>query len=238
VLRGQTYVRLHGAFSTQTISGVQFDGQTRIIGELQGRPAKWLVPLNATFIVGDVVDLVNVRRSTGYSLGLGAVIRPTHQLSLTLDTSHERLERKDKGVEVYHARIGRVNTKYYFSRKADLTSILQYSYVIRDPHQYVVPVLRSNHTLNSFLLFTYRFKPQISLILGYNDSFVGPKAARFFDATHPIDDPNHPQNAASCAADASVGPAGFQGSPNGLSGQSHTSRCRTVFVKVGYTFHH
>ncbi len=237
VTRGQIDVRLHGAFSTETISGVHFDDQKRIIGELQARPCKWLLPLNATFIVGDLVDLVNVRRGRGYSLGFGGVVRPTSQLSFTIDTSHERLERKDNGLEVYHAQIGRVNTQYYFSRKVDITSILQYSYVIRDPHQYVIPVLRSNHALNSFFLFTYRFKPQFSFILGYNDSFVGPKAARFFDATHPIDDPNHPQNAASCTTDASVGPAGFQGSPTGLAGQSLTSRCRTVFVKLGYTFH-
>jgi hypothetical protein len=237
VMRGQIHTRLHAAFSTQTISGIQFDGQRRIIGELQGRPSRWMLPLNATFIVGDLVDLVNVRRGRGYSLGLGGVIRPAAPLSFTLDASRERLERKDTGAEVYHAQIARVNVQYYFSKKADITSIFQYSYVARDPHQYVVPVLRSNHTLNSFFLFNYRIKPPISFTLGYNDSFVGPKAARFFDATHPIDDPNHPQNAGSCAVDASVGTAGFQGSPNGLAGQSATSRCRTVFVKVGYTFH-
>ncbi|HEV2965017.1 MAG TPA: carbohydrate binding family 9 domain-containing protein [Candidatus Angelobacter sp.] len=237
VTRGQIDTHLHVDFTTERVSGVQFMGEKRIIGEFQGRPAKWLLPVNASFIVGDLVDLVNVRQGRGYSLGVGGVIRPTSKLAFTIDTSRERLERKDTGKEVYHAQIVRVNTEYYFSKKADIRWIPQYSYVVRDPHQYFLPVLRSNHTLNSYLLFTYRFHPAISLIFGYNDSFVGPKAAQVFDTTHAIDDFNHPRNPGSCATDASVGAAGFQGSPSGLAGQALNSRCRTVFLKLGYTFH-
>ena len=237
VTRGQVDTRLHFDLTTERVSGIEFVDEKRVVGEFQGRPAKWLLPLNANFVVGDLVDLVNVRRGRGYSLGAGGSIRPFSNLAFTIDTSHERLERKDTGKEVYHAQIARVHAEYYFSRKADLRWIPQYSWVIRDPHQYVIPVLRSNHTLNSYLLFTYRFHPSISLIVGYNDSFVGPKAAQVFDTTHAIDDFSHPRNPGTCATDASVAAAGFQGNPNGLAGQALNSRCRSVFVKLGYTFH-
>jgi hypothetical protein len=236
IARKLTYFKLHGGFSEQTVSGIQFNGLKRVIGEFQSRPVKWLQPINATIIAGDIVDVVNVRLGKGYALGLGSVFRPTSQLSFTFDLSREALQRQDTGAEVYHAQVGRLNTGYQFTRRMALRSILQYSYVIRDPHQYVAPVLKSNHALNSFLLFSYKLKPQTVFYAGYNDSFVGPKAVQVFDATHPINDPTHPQNAASCTVDASVGPAGFQGSPSGLAGQAATTRCRTVFIKLGYTF--
>jgi hypothetical protein len=233
--RGMTFLRLHHASGELTVGGTQFHNLNRVIVEAHSRPIPAITPINLSLIAGDLVDVVNVRRGKGYALGVGATLRPLPTLSLATDVSRESLKRQDTGAEVYNAQIARLLASYQITERSQLRSTLQYSYVDRDPRQYVVPVLKTNHALNVFLLYTRWLSPRTAIYLGYNDSFIGPKGAADFDATHPISDRNHPQNGGSCTVDAAVGPAGFQGSSSGLAGQATTSRCRTLFFKFSHT---
>ncbi len=132
-----------------------------------------LVPRFAfTGLIGEEIDLANVRVGRGGELNLSATLRPMEHLNLEIVGALQWLNVKDTrgdDLRLFTAQVQRLKAVYNASARLSLRLIGQYVWSRRDPSLYGFPVPRRDGRFSGSALFTYRLNWQTALYLGYGD---------------------------------------------------------------------
>ena len=117
---------------------------------------------------------MNNRPAKRYGGGPGFNWKPTERIALETDIVHEYLEAA--GRKLYRANIASTSLFYHFNRRAFLRTSIRYSYIDRDPANYLMPLppTLAREQLFLQLLFSYKVNPRTVLFLGTTDNLQDP----------------------------------------------------------------
>lgn len=170
-MKGQIFFVGGFGENSERMEETLFEGLRSWFWFFRARPSQ-LFSASIHFNPGDRVDYRNLRVGKGYGLEVESTLRPTDRLSFDLALQRETLNRKESEAWVYSAQAARLKAVYQFTSRFFVRSILQYSWVSRDPSQYFDTVEAKERELNSYVLVSYKINPQTVFFAGYNDSFA------------------------------------------------------------------
>lgn len=152
--------RQHFEGFTYEFSQLWFGGGIRPTGQLE---------FGFFGMAGGEVDFANSREASQVQVTPNVTFRVGRRVDLRLSNSYRRLSTPG-GEEVFRANVSQLRAVYNFSPRAFLRAVLQRRTTTRNPEQYGEPVDRSQGSLFSQLLFSYKLNPQSVLFLGYSDN--------------------------------------------------------------------
>jgi hypothetical protein len=138
----------------------------------QFRPSRVVAQLSADGTIGQDVDFDNSRPADGFTLNLGATLRPTSHFELSVLANQQRLSVADAAGQsrrLFVARVARAKATYTFTARLFARAIAQYVSTDRDPSLYFTPVPARSGDFGGSALLAYKINWQSVIFVGYGD---------------------------------------------------------------------
>jgi hypothetical protein len=135
------------------------------------------VKLSVAGRFGEDIDFANARKANLFEIAPGVELRLGRRVELGLDHAVRRLSTQDGDTlgsgEIVRADLSQARLVYHFSSRAFVRGILQYVDTDMDPSLNTFPAARTQESLFTQLLFSYKLNPQTVLFAGYSDDRAG-----------------------------------------------------------------
>jgi hypothetical protein len=127
--------------------------------------------LNCRVNIGDEVDYIHARPGKHFLIEPKTTLRFGKHLYMSLSYSYSHLN-LEQG-RLYSAHVLQNRLVYYFSKRAFLRGIIQYTDISLNPALYPNGVDPVSRKLFTQFLFSYKINPRTVLFLGYSDTHQG-----------------------------------------------------------------
>ncbi|RMH19507.1 MAG: hypothetical protein D6701_04920, partial [Gemmatimonadetes bacterium] len=118
---------------------------------------------------GGEIDFANGREARQFRVAPNLALRAGRRIDLRLGHTYQRLNTVD-GERIFRANLSQVRAVYNFTARSFLRAIVQVRDTDRNPGQYGFEVNRSDTSVFTQLLFSYKVNPQTVVFVGYSDN--------------------------------------------------------------------
>ncbi|MCG6987022.1 MAG: carbohydrate binding family 9 domain-containing protein [Gemmatimonadetes bacterium] len=134
-------------------------------------PSRVVPQIGLSATLGQDFDYANARVGTGGDVSASVSFRLFSRLGLGIDVEHQWLTSAGSGDRgrLFTADAGRIEGLWTLSERGYVRAIAQYVVTRRDPSFYPYAVARTDGSLQTSLLYSYRLNWQTALDVGYGD---------------------------------------------------------------------
>ncbi len=131
---------------------------------------------------GDAIDYANTRLADNLTLGPNFSVQLGRHMQVQLNYNHQTLDAS--GGRLYTTDLGDLRLTYQFDNKSFVRAVFIYSDTVRNPALYLTPIDRRSRSLNTQLLYSYRFSAQTRFFVGYSDNSMQDGTVTGLEATY------------------------------------------------------
>ncbi len=132
--------------------------------------------------VGDAIDFANTQLGDNFSFGPGVTVQLGRHLQTQFNLNHQELD--VAGGQLFSTNLFDVRLTYQFDNKSFIRAVFIHSDTERNPLLYRNRVDRRSKSLNTQLLYSYRFNAQTRFFVGYSDSAMQNDIVTDMEATN------------------------------------------------------